>query len=92
MGGPSFAGSGYRSRRSLTAGRGSDADEFRHFGPVYALATGDGIEVHRVVSGARDFPAEEVAVGALGSRVRRASVQMEAMGLWGLSLDPLRLH
>ena len=42
--------------------------------------------------GTRDFPAEEVAVGALGPRVRRASVQMEAMGLWHPSLDPLRLH
>ena len=31
--------------------------------------------------GARDFPAAEVAAGALGPRVRRASVQMEAMGL-----------
>ena len=42
--------------------------------------------------GAREFPAEEVAAGALGPRVRRASVQMEAMGLWRPSLDPLRLH
>ena len=42
--------------------------------------------------GARDFPAEEVAAGALGPRVRRASVQMEVMGLWRPSLDPLRLH
>ena len=40
----------------------------------------------------RDFPAEEVAAGALGPRVRHASVQMEAMGLWRPSLDPLRLH
>ena len=30
--------------------------------------------------------------GALGPRVRRASVQMEAMGLWRPSMDPLRLH
>ena len=42
--------------------------------------------------GTRDFLAEEVAAGALGPRVRRASVQMEAMGLWHPSLDPLRLH
>ena len=42
--------------------------------------------------GARDFPAEEVAAGALGPRVHRASVQMEAMGLWRPSLDPLWLH
>ena len=42
--------------------------------------------------GTLDFPAEEVAADALGPRVRRASVQMEAMGLWHPSLDPLRLH
>ena len=79
MGGQSFAGSGNSSRRSLAAGRWSDADEFRCFGPVYALAAGDGIEVDRVCLGARDFPVEEVAAGALGPRVRRASMQMEAV-------------
>ena len=42
--------------------------------------------------GAREFPAEEVAAGALGPRVQCASVQMEAMGLWWPSLDPLRPH
>ena len=42
--------------------------------------------------GASDFPAAEVAAGALGPRVRRASIQMEAMGLWRPSLDPIRLH
>ena len=42
--------------------------------------------------GSRGFPAEDVAAGALGPRVRRAAVQMEAMGLWRPSLDPLRLH
>ena len=42
--------------------------------------------------GSRQFPADEVAVGALGPRVRRASMQMEVMGLWRPSLDPLRLH
>ena len=42
--------------------------------------------------GSRGFPAEVVAVGALGPRVHRAAVQMEAMGLWRPSLDPLRLH
>ena len=31
--------------------------------------------------GASDFPTAEVAAGALGTRVRRASVQMEAMGM-----------
>ena len=38
------------------------------------------------------YPAAEVATGALGPRVRRAAIQMEAMGLWRPSLDPLRLH
>ena len=38
------------------------------------------------------YPAEEVAAGALGPRIRRAAVQMEGMGLWRPSLDPLRLH
>ena len=42
--------------------------------------------------GSRGFPAKDVAAGALGPRVRRAAVQMEAMGLWRPSLDPLRLH
>ena len=42
--------------------------------------------------GASDFSTAEVAAGALGPRVRRASVQMEAMGLWRPSLDPIRLH
>ena len=42
--------------------------------------------------GSHGFPAEDVAVGALGPQVRRAAVQMEAMELWRPSLDPLRLH
>ena len=41
--------------------------------------------------GGSDFPAADVAAGALGPRVHRASVQMEAMGLWRPSLDPIRL-
>ena len=36
------------------------------------------------------YPAAEVATGALGPWVRRAAIQMEAMGLWRPSLDPLR--
>ena len=39
-----------------------------------------------------EYPAAEVATGALGPRVRRAAYQMESMGLWRPSLDPLRLH
>ena len=41
---------------------------------------------------ASDFPSADVAAGALGFRVHRASVQMEAMGLWRPSLDPIRLN
>ena len=41
--------------------------------------------------GTRGFPYAEVAAGAMGLRVRRASVQMEAMGLWRPSLDPVLL-
>ena len=39
-----------------------------------------------------EYPAAEIATGALGLRVRRAAIQMEGMGLWRPSLDPLRLH
>ena len=38
------------------------------------------------------YPAEEVAAGALGPRIRCAAVQMEGMELWRPSLDPLQLH
>ena len=39
-----------------------------------------------------DYPAADVAAGALGPRVHRTSVQMEAMGPWRPSLDPIRLE
>ena len=42
--------------------------------------------------GTSDYLAAAVAAGALGPRVRQASVQMEAMGLWRPSLDPIRLN
>ena len=59
----------------------------------YSLALqGTASKLIELCLGAWIFPAEEVAAGALGPRARRASVQMEAMGLWRLSLDPLRLH
>ena len=41
--------------------------------------------------GFSDFPSADVAAGALSPQVRRASVQMEAMGLWRPSLDCIRL-
>ena len=39
-----------------------------------------------------EYPAAEVDKRALGPRVRRAAYQVESMGLWRPSLDPLRLH
>ena len=59
----------------------------------YSLALqGSASKLIELCLGARTFPTEEVAAGALGPRVRCASMQMEAMGLWRPSLDPLRLH
>ena len=49
MVGHSFAGSGYGGGRPVAAGRRSDANKFGRFGPVYALAAGDGIEMNREV-------------------------------------------
>ena len=42
--------------------------------------------------GSSVYPAADVAAGALGPRLRRASIQMEAMGLWRPSLDPIHLQ
>ena len=53
----------------------------------YALS----LQIERSL-GASDFPSAEVAAGAHGPCVRRASVQVEAMGLWRPSLDPIWLH
>ena len=41
--------------------------------------------------GSSDFPSADVAAGVLGPRVHHASVQIEAMGLWRPSLDPILL-
>ena len=59
----------------------------------YSLALqGTASKLIEVCLGARPFLTKEVAAGALGPRVQRVSVQMEAMGLWRPSMDPLRLH
>ena len=59
----------------------------------YLLALqGTASKLIELCLGTRPFPTEEVAMGALGPRVRRASVQMEKMGLWRPSMDPLRLN
>ena len=42
--------------------------------------------------GQRVYPGVEVVAGALGPRIHRVAVQMEGMGLWRPSLDPLRLR
>ena len=42
--------------------------------------------------GLSKYPASEVETGTLGHRVYRAAKQMESMGLWRPSMDPLRLH
>ena len=59
----------------------------------YSLALqGTASKLIELCLGALPFPVEEVAAGALCPRVRRASVQMEVMGMWRPSMDPLRLH
>ena len=58
----------------------------------YALSLqGTASKMLKLGLGSSDFPSADVAAGALGPRVRRASVQMEAMGLWRPSLDPIIL-
>ena len=42
--------------------------------------------------GPYEYPAAEITMGALGPRVRRTANQMESVGLWCPSLDPLRIH
>ena len=42
--------------------------------------------------GPSKYPASEVETGTLGPRVYLAAKQMESMGLWRPSMDPLQLH
>ena len=49
---------------------------------------GTASKILELSMGSRDFPSTVVAVGAMGPRVRRAAIQMEAMGLWRPSVDP----
>ena len=65
-----------------------DGDESGRPGSVCPLAAGTAFNILELGLDSRGFPSAEVAAGALGPRVRRASVQMEAMGLWRPSLDP----
>ena len=58
----------------------------------YALSLqGTASTILETSIGSSGYPTVDVAAGALGPRVRRDSVQMEAMGLWRPSLDPIRL-
>ena len=48
---------------------------------------GTASKMLELILGSQDFPSEAVAAGAMAPQVRRASVHMEAMGLWRPSLD-----
>ena len=57
----------------------------------YALALhGTTSKMLQKTIGGGPYPSVEVAVAAPGQHARRASVQMEALGLWRPSLDPLQ--
>ena len=57
----------------------------------YALALhGTASKMLQKTIGGGPYPRAEVAVAAPGQHARRASVQMEALGLWRPSLDPLQ--
>ena len=55
----------------------------------YALALhGTASKMLQKTIGGGPYPRAEVAVATPGQHARRASVQMEALGLWRPSLDP----
>ena len=57
----------------------------------YALALhGTASKLLQKTIGGGPYPGAEVSAGAPGTHARRASVQMEALGLWRPSLDPLQ--
>ena len=57
----------------------------------YALSLhGAASKILEKTMGGIQYPTTEVGAGAPGPRARRASVQMEAMGLWRPSLDPVQ--
>ena len=57
----------------------------------YALALhGTASKMLQKTIGGGPYPRAEVTVAAPGPQARRASVQMEALGLWRPSLDPLQ--
>ena len=57
----------------------------------YALALhGTASKLLQSTIGGGPYPGVEVASAAPGTHARRASVQMEALGLWRPSMDPLQ--
>ena len=57
----------------------------------YALALhGTASKLLQKTIGGGPYPKAEVTAAAQGAHARRASVQMEALGLWRPSLDPLQ--
>ena len=57
----------------------------------YALALhGTASKILQQTIGGNPYPKAEVAAAAQGPRVRRASVHMEALGLWRPSMDPMQ--
>ena len=57
----------------------------------YALALhGTAMTLLQRTIGDGAFPGTEVMTGAPGAHARRVSVQMEALGLWRPTMDPLQ--
>ena len=57
----------------------------------YALAlNGTAMTLLQRTIGGGSFPGTEVLTGAPGAHARRVSVQMEALGLWRPTMDPLQ--
>ena len=57
----------------------------------YALALhGTASKLLQSTIGGGPYPGAEVATAAPGAHARRASVQMEALGLWRPTMDPLQ--
>ena len=59
----------------------------------YALALhGTASKILQKTIGGSPYPRAEVAAAAQGPRARRASVHMEALGLWRPSMDPMQFE
>ena len=57
----------------------------------YALALhGTAMTLLQRTIGGGSFPSMEVFTGAPGAHARKVSVQMEALGLWRPTLDPMQ--